>query len=109
MKVSFADDDVRKFCTESRLAQRKLGAESARRLRSRLQELFAAVTVKELVAGAPHPLKGRFEGCMAVRLSGGDRLVFAPTQKPAPTRDDGSIDWSSVKEVEIVFIGDYHD
>jgi len=94
---------------ESRLAQRKLGADSARKLQLRLQELFAAVTVKELVAGAPHPLKGRFEGHLAVRLSGGDRLVFAPTQQPAPTRDDGSVDWSHVEEVTIVFIGDYHD
>ena len=74
--------------------------------------------MRELVAGRPHPLKGDSEallrsadraGQFAVDLEGAKRLVFEPANDPIPCNEDGSIDWSKVTHVCIVFIGDYHD
>ena len=45
----------------------------------------------------------------ALDLDGGKRLVFEPANDPVPLNEDGSIDWSKVTFVCIVFIGDYHD
>lgn len=59
--------------------------------------------------GRPHPLTGDRAGEFAVDLEGGTRLVFKPDNEPIPLNEDGSIDWSKVTAVCIVFIGDYHD
>lgn len=88
---------------------RELGKASARKLRARLDDLESAANAQELPAGRPHPLKGARAGQFSLSLSGGHRLVFAPSQQPPPERDGGGIDWGSVDDVTIVFIGDYHD
>jgi proteic killer suppression protein len=54
-------------------------------------------------------LTGDRAGEFALDLEGGRRLVFVADSDPTPVRDDGSIDWSRVTIVRIVFIGDYHD
>lgn len=109
MEITFIDDKLRQICEKSQLAQRKLGAPCARKLRSRLADLDAASSVKELSAGRPHPLKGDRAGHFALDLSGGKRLVFKPANDPIPRREDGNIDWTKVTQVCICFIGDYHD
>ncbi|WP_448534088.1 type II toxin-antitoxin system RelE/ParE family toxin [Parathermosynechococcus lividus] len=91
------------------MAQRQLGQACARKLHSRLSNLLAAGTVRDLVAGRPHPLRGDRAGQFALDLEGAQRLVFESANDPVPYKDDGSIDWSRVTHVRIVFIGDYHD
>ena len=91
------------------VAEKKLGAASARKLKVRLVALEAAARVTDLVAGNPHPLKGDRLGQFALDLAGGWRLVFAPAHDPCPTRPDGGIEWSQVTIVSIEYIGDYHD
>ena len=88
---------------------RQLDPASARKLRSRLDDLCAVANVTELVAGRPHPLKHDRHGQFAVELQGGHRLVFEPSRQPPPERVDGGIDWQSVDDVTIVYIGDYHE
>jgi toxin HigB-1 len=109
MEITFSDRKLQKLCEQPAIAQKKLGASGARKLRSRLADLLAAETVQELVAGHPHPLKGDRAGQFAVDLDGGNRLVFESDHDPMPYKDDGSIDWFKVSQVCIVFIGDYHD
>lgn len=109
MEVSFKDDKLRELCETERTALRKLGADCARKLRSRLADLRAAADVMKLPAGRPHPLKGDRAGQFATDLAGGVRLVFEPANDPTPKTEDGGIDWVSVTKVRIVFIGDYHD
>lgn len=88
---------------------RRFGDASARRLRARLDDLCSVANVGELIAGKPHPLRGERHGQFAVELHGGHRLVFKPSRQPPPTLADGGIDWQSVDDVTIVYIGDYHD
>lgn len=109
MKISFLDADIEVLCKQSKLATRKLGAESAKKLQRRLSELFAANVVAELVAGRPHPLERDRAGQFSVDLHGGCRLIFKPTKQPPPVKADGSIDWAQVDEVTIIEAGDYHD
>lgn len=109
MEINFKDKKIRELCERQAVAEKKLGAACARKLRTRLGDLEAASCVTELVAGNPHPLKGDRVGQFALDLAGGWRLVFAPDHDPCPTRDDGGIDWSQVTIVSIEFIGDYHD
>jgi toxin HigB-1 len=109
MEITFGDRKLQKLCEQPAIAQKKLGASGARKLRSRLADLLAAETVQDLIAGRPHPLKGDRAGQFAVDLDGGNRLVFESAHDPIPYKDDGSIDWSNVSQVCIVFIGDYHD
>jgi len=109
MRISFLDADIEALCKQSKLATRKLGVESAKKLQRRLSELFAATMVTELVAGRPHPLERDRSGQFALDLHGGCRLIFKPTKQPPPIKADGSIDWAQVDDITILEVGDYHD
>ena len=109
MEISFDPVDLETTCRQAKRATRLLGALAAKKLHIRLAELFNAESVAELVSGRPHPLTGDRAGQFAVDLHGGTRLVFRPTKTPPPAKTDGSVDWSKVTSVTIVFIGNYHD
>jgi len=109
LEVRYKDKKIRELCEKQAVAEKKLGADSARKLKVRLVALEAAARVTDLVAGNPHPLKGDRLGQFALDLAGGWRLVFSPDHDPCPTRPDGSIEWSQVTIVSIEYIGDYHD
>jgi proteic killer suppression protein len=109
MEFSFKDKKLRELCEGRGVAERKLGAPCARKLRARLADLEAAGSVSGLPAGRPHALSGDREGQFSVALEGGMRLVFEPNHNPTPLRDDGGIDWPRVTRVRIIFVGDYHD
>ncbi|MEH2143300.1 type II toxin-antitoxin system RelE/ParE family toxin [Nostoc sp.] len=103
MKITFADGKLQNLCEQQNQAQRKLGANCAKKLTARLADLAAVSCVKDLFAGRPHPLKGDRAGDFAVDLEGGKRLVFKPNNDPIPLSEDGSIDWSKVTAVCIEF------
>lgn len=109
MEVRYKDKKIRELCEKQAVAEKKIGAASARKLKVRLLALEAAARVTDLVAGNPHPLKGDRLGQFALELAGGWRLVFAPANDPCPARVDGGIEWSEVTIISIEFIGDYHD
>jgi proteic killer suppression protein len=109
LDILFSKNEWKQLCEDERVAKRKLGAATAKKLRTRLADLRAASRVTDLIAGRPHPLTADRAGQFAVDLAGGVRLVFEPSSDPPPAHDDGSIDWRQVTAVTIVFIGDYHD
>lgn len=108
MDIDFKDKRLRELCEKQAVATAKLGKSCARKLRTRLADLKAASRVTDLVAGRPHQLTGDRRGQFALDLEGGRRLVFEPDHNPIPQRQDGSIDWSRVTKIRVVFIGDYH-
>ena len=109
MIISFANQNIEDLCRQTKLAAKKLGAESAKKLQRRISECYAASSVSELVAGRPHPLSHNRVGQFALDLHKGHRLIFKPASVPPPTKDDGSIDWSQVVEITIIETEDYHD
>lgn len=109
MEIEFGNPRLKKLCEDRRIATRKLGANSARRLGTRLAEIQSASTVGELFAGKPHPLSGDRQGEFAVSLAGGDRLVFVPNDDPPRVTETGLVNWQEVSSVKIIFAGDYHE
>ena len=109
MEISFASPLLQALCEQSKLAQKKLGADTANMLRKRLADVGAAKSVATLPAGKPHPLKGDRKGQYGVWLAAGNRLCLAPDHDPVPQLVAGGIDWSSVTKVIVTFIGNYHD
>lgn len=57
--------------------------------------------------GGCHQLKGDRRGHLAVTLHGGFRLIFRPLVNEV-ARPDTGLDWSSVTEVVVTEIVDYH-
>lgn len=108
MQISFADKRVRQLCENVSKASKKLGPDNTKKLHRRLSEIEAALCVSDLIAGRPHPLKGDRDGCFALDLAGGWRLVFSPDHDPVPKKNDGGIDWAAVTIVCIEYIEDYH-
>ncbi|MGL5032386.1 MAG: killer suppression protein [Microcystaceae cyanobacterium] len=109
MEITFNNQKLQNICEQPLLAQKKLGKVGAKKLQSRLADIIAAETVRDLVTGDPHPLRGNRAGEFSVKLDGGNRLVFKPANSPIPFAQDGSIDWFKVTRICVVFIGDYHD
>jgi len=109
MEIFFSKGDLQKLCESSRMMERRLGTACANKLKRRLADLQAAVTLKHVTAGRPHPLERDRQGQFALCLHGACRLVFESTDEPIPYNKDGTIAWNEVTKVRIVFIGDYHD
>ena len=79
MEVRYKDKKIRDLCEKQAVAEKRLGAASARKLRLRLLALEAAARVTDLVAGNPHPLKGDRLGQFALDLCPGPRPLPHPT------------------------------
>ena len=109
MDIKHKNEDLRKLCLVRAHAQKKLGADCAKKIRSRYSDLEAAQSVTDLVAGDPHPLEGDRAGEFSLSLAGGKRLTFVPDHDLIPKTADDAIDWSKVNRIQIVYIGDYHD
>lgn len=109
MDFDYKTAKLKKLCLVSREADKKLGTDSGKKLRTRLSDIEAVSNVSELIAGRPHPYKGGKTGLFSLDLHGGDRLLFESLKNPPPTKDDGGIDWSKVESVLLVFIGDPHE
>jgi toxin HigB-1 len=107
--ILFLDEDLRKLCENEKLQTKRLGAQCAKKLRTRLSDLWAASSVRDLTAGRPHPLQGSRAGQFALDLHGGVRLCFECANEPVPLRSDGSIAWEQVTRICVVYVGDYHD
>lgn len=107
MKIFFNDKKIAELCAKQ-ASRKKLGIKCAKVLEQRLLVLKATKVLGDCKQGNPHPLKGDKKGQFAMNLEGGYRLVFT-AKNPVPTTKDGATDWKKVKEITIIFIGDYHE
>ena len=109
MEIRFKDKKIQELCQKKAVAVRKLGDPCARKLRTRLQDLESARTVRELPPiGNPHPLTGDRSGEFAIDLAGGWRLVFTAANDPRPALPGGTTDWTKVTIIRIEEVVDYH-
>lgn len=111
MDITFASTDLQNLCNDTRIAKKKLGADCAKKLRNRLDDLATASTlaVCRTLPGRCHELKGDRAGQLAVDLHGGFRLLFRPDHDPKPTKADGGLDWNQVTRIRVEGVQDYHD
>lgn len=91
---------------------RSHGAENAKRILRRLDDLRAADNLEVIrppFPGRCHELKGDRAGQLAVDVKHPFRLIFRPAHDPIPHKDDGGLDWSQVTSICILEVVDYHD
>lgn len=111
MQISFAKRRLQKTCEEHQSLQKEHGVACAKRVAARLADLEAASNLEDFrhLPGGCHELDGDRDGQLALKLPDGKRLVIRPSANPAPTNEDGGLDWSSVDAIEVVEIVNYHD
>ncbi|MEI6544396.1 MAG: killer suppression protein HigA [Methylococcales bacterium] len=108
MQINYLDEKLSKLCLNKKEAEKKLGSDCAKKLRSRWSDIEAATNVSELTAGHPHPLEPDSLREFSVELADGKRLVFKPDHEPIPLNNNNTTDWAKVTAITIVYIGDYH-
>jgi proteic killer suppression protein len=105
MELSFATKSLRDICENAEIAKRELGPEVSEKLRRRLADIRAAVSVNDLIAGRPYELDGARQRRIAVRLGEKQRLVFGANHAVPPKLESGKMDWSKVSRVKVLQIG----
>ena len=98
IEISYSTNALRKVCEDAEVATKKYGAEMARKIHQRIDEIRAATSVEMLVQfriGRCHPLTGDRKGQYAMDLTHPYRLVFEKRN-------------GKLVAVEILEIVDYH-
>lgn len=110
MDILFATKRLEKQLGSDGARVKAFGAETAKVLRRRLDQLRAAeaLEVMRTLPGRCHELSQDRRGELAVDLRGPYRLIFEPADNPPPVREDGGLDWVRVKAVRILEVEDYH-
>lgn len=111
MEVSFATRKLRKVCESEKELRRACGTDAAKKVMSRLSDLCAAATLEDMrnLPGRCHELAGDRAGQLGIDLTGGRRLVIAPTNGWPPSEKAGSHVWGEIDAVQVLEIVDYHD
>ena len=112
MDIVFRTSKLQKECNDFRLLQKVHGAQRARLIRRRLDELRAANTLADMSYLPPprmHQLKGKRQGQISLDLDYPYRLLITVANDPVPRKDNGSINLSKVTEVMILGVEDTHD
>ncbi len=111
MDISFKTSRLQELCSEQKLMVKRLGTDTAKKLRQRLADLQACDSLHEasFIPGRVHELSGDRRGQIAMDLHGAVRLIFVPDHDPMPRKPDGGLDRKSVTAIMVTEVGDYHD
>lgn len=105
IEIAFLSKSLRAICTSEIVAQEKLNANVARKLKARLADLRAANSVNDLIAGNPRELEGNYPSRFAVDLCDGYHLIFCSNHNSTPLAGADMVDWSKVSRIKILNIG----
>lgn len=110
MDVAFATEKLAKAMNNDSKLSQTYGADLAKQIRKRLDDLDAATTLEDMrtLPGRCEELTGDRAGQLSVRVSANDRLIFRPNHDPVPEREKGGLDWTQVTAIEVIEIVDYH-
>jgi proteic killer suppression protein len=110
MEVTFDTAKLQKICNSGKKLRSDFGPRMADLIQQRLADLAAAETLQVMrtLPGRCHELTSNLAGHLALDLVHPNRLVFRPADNPPPTTTAGNLDWSKVRSVVVVGIGDYH-
>lgn len=111
MEVAFKHKKLQKICNTDSAIQKEYGKNCARKFRARLDDLAAASTLEAFrtLPGRCHELKGDRKGQLSLDLEHPLRLLFEVTGEDVKYKEDGGLDWKSVKSVVILEVEDTHD
>lgn len=111
MLINFLNAKDKAFFEDSKKITKAFGAEVAKKLQLRLDDLDAAQTMEDMrhTPGHWEELKRDRAGQFSAQLRGGFRLIVKPQKDPPPTKPDGGLDWRAIDSIFIIEIVDYHD
>lgn len=116
MVICFHTTQLEKvFSCESNLI-RQYGAEMAKKIRMRMDELRSVERLSDLGLPKSPPARcheltegQRGQQCqLSVDLKHPYRLIFVPDHDPIPKKPDGGLDWEQVRAVEILEVENTH-
>lgn len=114
MEVIFKNKKLEKCFNEGKQLEAIHGSKRAKKIRVRMQEFRAAVTLMDFwppksPPGRCHELTGgKRNGQLSVDLDHPYRLIFIPNHNPEPVRPEGGLDWGQVTAIMIVSVEDTH-
>lgn len=114
MDISFKTKKLEKSFNEGRQLEAAHGTKRAKKIRIRMNEFRAALTLKDFWPpnsrpGRCHELtEGKRNGQLSADLDHPYRLIFIPNHDPLPEREEGGLDWSQVSAIEIIGVEDTH-
>lgn len=112
MDIQYKSKGLEKELTIEKEMVRRYGARQAKKLKSRLASLRAAMTLSDLRPYSPpercHELTGNRKGQLSVDLDHPYRLLFKPLESPAPRLQDGGLDWGRITGIMILDVEDTH-
>lgn len=112
MEITFKDNKLQKIFNTQKDLVRTYGKDCASRIRRRLDDIAAAPSLETLrppFPGRCHELKADRQGQLSIDLQHPYRLLFIPGGEGIKQKDDGGLDWSSVKSVCILGVEDTHE
>lgn len=111
MDIVFNNRKFEKECNNQRLLEKNHGANRAKRIRIRLDNLRDANVLEDMrnLPGRCHELLQDRAGQLSLDLDHPYRLIFEPADEPIPTKPDGGIDWNKVTAVRILGVDNTHE
>lgn len=111
LKITFLDRKFQLACHDRKQATRLWGAESAKKLQQRLDDLDAAanLAMMRIAPGQWEELRRDRAGQFSARLHGGLRLIVKPEKDPPPYKPNGGLDWMAIDAIIALEVIDYHD
>lgn len=107
MEYRARTNKLKKQLTDPRLRIRVFGADKAKRLAARIDEISAATTLNEVSRFPPsrlHALNGDKKGLFAVDISANYRLLFAGFNN----KHEQTLDTTKIVAVVFINVEDYH-
>ena len=107
MEYRARTNKLKKQLTDPRLRIRVFGADKAKRLAARIDEISAATTLNEVSRFPPsrlHALNGDKKGLFAVDISANYRLLFAGFNN----KHEQTLDNTKIVAVVFINVEDYH-
>ncbi len=111
MIIYFKTRQLERIGSQEREMLKQRGAKQAAKFQQRLMELRAAEVLSDISHLPParcHQLSGKDAGTFSVDLNDQYRLLFIPADDPIPLCEDGGIDTTKVREIEIIEIRNTH-
>jgi proteic killer suppression protein len=101
-----------KYLENEKETRRKHGHENAIKIANCFALIRSSDNLQEFLEERMfgcHLLRGKYENCYGLHIIHPHRIVIKPTNDPIPLKSNNEIDTSQITEVELIYIGDYHE
>lgn len=111
MLILFRSEKERKLFNDDAALQKKWGQDMAGRIRHRLDDLRASPSLDSAknLPGRLHELTADRAGQLSIDLKHPQRLLFEAADDPLPSKADGGLDWTQVRTIRVIEVGDTHE